>query len=48
VVDGEVALAHAQDGFAEDGSLRDEGLHQQLHDLVHLLVEEASPERVAA
>jgi chromate reductase len=48
VVDGEVALAHAQDGFTEDGSLRDEGLHQQLHDLVHLLVEEASPDRVAA
>jgi chromate reductase, NAD(P)H dehydrogenase (quinone) len=48
VVDGEVALAHAQDGFAEDGSLRDEGLHQQLNELVHLLVEEASPERIAA
>jgi len=48
VVDGEVALAHAQDGFAEDGSLRDEGLNQQLHELVHLLVEEASPERIAA
>ena len=38
VVDGEVALAHAQDGFAEDGSLKEEGLQQQLHDLVHLLV----------
>jgi chromate reductase len=48
VVDGEVALAHAHDGFAEDGSLRDEGLHQQLHELVHLLVEEASPDRIAA
>ena len=48
VVDGEVALAHAQDGFAEDGSLRDGGLHQQLHELVHLLVEEASPDRIAA
>jgi chromate reductase, NAD(P)H dehydrogenase (quinone) len=48
VVDGEVALAHAHDGFAEDGSLRDEGLHQQLHELVGLLAEEASPDRIAA
>lgn len=47
VVDGEVALAHAHDGFAEDGSLRDEGLQQQLHELVELLAEEASPDRVA-
>ena len=48
VVDGEVALAHAQDGFAEDGSLKEEGLAQQLHDLVQLLAEEASPDRIAA
>lgn len=48
VVDGEVALAHAHDGFAEDGSLRDEGLQQQVHELVELLVEEASPDRVPA
>ncbi|MGE0025947.1 MAG: NADPH-dependent FMN reductase [Thermoleophilia bacterium] len=48
VVEGEVALAHAHEGFAEDGSLKEEGLQQQLHDLVELLVDEASPERVAA
>ena len=48
VVDGEVALAHAQDGFAEDGSLKEERLGQQLHDLVQLLAEEASPDRIAA
>ena len=48
VVDGEVALAHAQDGFAEDGSLRDEGLQEQLRSLVRLLVDEASPDRIAA
>jgi chromate reductase len=48
VVDGEVALAHAQDGFADDGSLRDEGLREQLRALVGLLVAEASPDRVAA
>jgi len=48
VVEGEVALAHAHDAFAEDGSLRDEGLREQLRDLVHLLVEEADRDRVAA
>jgi chromate reductase len=48
VVEGDVALAHAQDGFADDGSLRDEGLREQLRELVRLLVEEASPERIAA
>ncbi len=48
VVDGEVALARAQDGFTDDGRLRDEGLAQQLHDLVNLLVDEASPDRIAA
>ena len=48
VVDGEVALAHAQDAFDEDGGLRDESMHEQLHDLVRLLVDEAAPDRVAA
>jgi chromate reductase len=48
VVDGEVALAHAQDGFADDGSLKDEGLREQLTALVRLLADEAAPERVAA
>jgi len=48
VVDGEVALAHAQDGFADDGGLRDEGLRDQLTELVRLLIDEAAPERIAA
>jgi chromate reductase len=48
VVDGEVALAHAQDGFAEDGSLKDEGLRDQASSLVRLLVDEAAADRVAA
>jgi chromate reductase len=48
VVDGEVALAHADQAFAQDGGLVDEAIRDQMRELVHVLVDAAAPERVAA
>ena len=48
VVEGDVALAHGHEAFEEDGSLKDEAIRDQLRELVHLLVDEAAPERAAA
>jgi chromate reductase len=48
VVDGEVALAHAHEAFDDDRALKDEAVRDQVRELVHLLVDEAAPERAAA
>lgn len=48
VVDGEVALAHVHEALDENGALRDEAIRERVRELVHLLVEEAAPERAAA
>jgi chromate reductase len=38
VVDGELALGHAHERFAEDGGLRDENLRMELQELVDMLL----------
>jgi chromate reductase len=48
VVDGDVALAHAHEAFEDDGTLEDEVVRDQVRELVHLLIDEAAPERAAA
>lgn len=48
VVDGELGVARAHEAFGPDGELLDEGGREVLRGLVTLLVEEASPERIAA
>ena len=48
VVEGEVAVGHAQDRFDADGSLNDSNLENELREVTRLLVEEIAPQRVAA
>jgi chromate reductase len=50
VVEGEVALGHAQTRFDEDGRLNDPNLEEQVRAVVQTLIEEAQPvaEQVAA
>jgi hypothetical protein len=48
VIDGEVALAHSHEAFDDDGALKDEGIRDQVRELLGLLVDEAVPERAAA
>ena len=43
VVDGEVALGHADDRFDSHGRLIDENLREELREVVETLVEQASP-----
>jgi chromate reductase len=47
VVEGEVALGHADDRFDERGSLTDDNLREELQEVVEALVDEVRP-RVAA
>ena len=48
VVEGEVAVGHAQTRFDEDGSLNDPNLEEQLASVVSALVAEVQPARAAA
>jgi chromate reductase len=48
VVDGEVAVGHAQTRFDEEGRLTDENLLEQLEEVVGALVRETAPAQVAA
>ena len=48
VIEGEVAVGHAQDRFHDDGSLNDPNLEDELREVTRLLVEEVQPMRVAA
>ncbi len=48
VVEGEVAVGHAQTRFEEDGNLTDENLVDQVAEVVHTLVAETQPVRIAA
>jgi chromate reductase len=48
VVEGEVALGHAQDRFDADGSLNDSDVKDELREVTRLLVAELRPARVAA
>ena len=48
VVEGEVAVGHAQTRFDDDGRLNDENLAEQLEEVVTMLVAELQPARVAA
>ena len=41
VVDGDVAVGHAQERFDEDGILNDENLREQLGEVVETLVDAA-------
>jgi chromate reductase, NAD(P)H dehydrogenase (quinone) len=48
VVEGEVAVGHAQDRFEADGRLNDSNLEEELREVTRLLVEEIAPQRIAA
>ena len=48
VVEGEVAVGHAQTRFDEEGNLTDENLVEQLDEVVRTLVIETQPVAVAA
>jgi chromate reductase len=48
VVEGEVAVGHAQTRFDEEGNLTDENLVEQIGEVVHTLVAETHPVAVAA
>ncbi len=48
IVEGEVAVGHAQTRFDEDGNLTDENLVDQLAEVVGTLVAETAPVQVAA
>jgi chromate reductase, NAD(P)H dehydrogenase (quinone) len=48
VVEGEVAVGHAPERFDAEGRLVDEELHEQLGEVVDLLVAEAQPKQVLA
>ena len=48
VVEGEVAVGHAQTRFDQDGNLTDENLVEQLGEVVGTLVAETAPVQVAA
>ena len=48
VVEGEVAVGHAQTRFDQDGNLTDENLVEQLDEVVGTLVAETAPVQVAA
>jgi chromate reductase len=48
VVEGEVAVGHAQTRFDEEGRLTDENLLEQLEEVVGALVRETAPAQVAA
>jgi chromate reductase len=47
VVEGELALGHAHERLAADGTLADEEARRQLRDLVELLVEAGRARRLA-
>ena len=48
VVEGELALGHAQTRFDDEGRLVDETIREQLAEVVRLLVAETAPLHVAA
>ncbi len=48
VVEGEVAVGHAQTRFDEDGNLSDEDLVEQVGEVVRMLVAETQPVSIAA
>jgi len=48
VVEGEVAVGHAQTRFDEEGNLTDENLVEQLDEVVRTLIAETAPVQVAA
>ena len=48
VVDGEVALGHAQERFDQDGALIDHEAREQLHEVVELLVDSIRARSAAA
>ena len=48
VVEGEVAVGHAQTRFDENGKLTDENLVEQLDEVVRTLIAETAPVQVAA
>jgi chromate reductase len=48
VVEGEVAVGHAQDRFDADGSLNDSDIEDELREVTRLLVAELRPVRIAA
>jgi chromate reductase, NAD(P)H dehydrogenase (quinone) len=48
VVDGEVAVGHAQDRFDDDGRLNDPNLVDELREVTRLLLDELQPMQLAA
>ena len=48
VVEGEVAVGHAEDRFDADGHLDDDDIRDQLREISRLLAEELQPQRIAA
>lgn len=48
VVEGEVAVGHAQTRFDDNGHLTDENLVERLRDVVQALVAETAPQPIAA
>ncbi len=48
VAEGEVAVGHAQERFGADGTLLDENLREQLHEVVQALLAEVAPQVLAA
>jgi chromate reductase len=49
VVEGEVAIGHAQTRFDENGRLNDQNLEEEVREVVHLLLSQLQPaEQVAA
>ncbi len=48
VAEGEVAVGHAQERFGADGTLLDENLREQLHEVVQALLVEVAPRVLAA
>jgi len=48
VAEGEVAVGHAQERFGADGTLLDENLREQLHEVVQALLAEVAPRVLAA
>jgi chromate reductase len=48
VVEGEVAVGHAQDRFDSEGNLNDANLEDELREVTRLLVDELQPAQIAA
>ena len=49
VVEGEVAIGHAQTRFDENGRLNDQNLEEEVREVVHLLLSQVQPaEQIAA